>query len=335
MKKTLFGITWANVENIWWTPVLIAVMIVLMYWLRKRRAVAKQLVAREHTHLLFSGYSSQRLVIKNWLYRFTFCFLFLALLQPQWGKKEQAVTQEGRELFIALDISRSMLASDVKPHRLAFAKSKIKKLLQLLPSDRVGLMVFSGASVIQCPLTRDTSLFTMFLDQIDAESISSGTTAIDQALKKVIVMFQELPARKHKALVVFTDGEDFSRDLTSVKEEAQKIGLHIFTYGVGTEQGAPVPVLNDQGLPVGYEKNEQGNVILSRLNTGILAVLSAQTGGHYITATQSDEDIKGLVACVEQYEKETFEDKQLATQEERYPFFLLGALICMILEWLW
>ena len=334
MKKTLFGITWASFDNLWWAPALVAVGVLLFYWFKKRRAVIKQLVAYQHQALLFSGYSTNRLIIKKMLYCFTFVFLFLALLQPQWGKTEQVVVQEGRELFIALDISRSMLASDVKPHRLAFAKSKIKKLLQLLPSDRVGLMVFSGASVIQCPLTRDTSLFTMFLDQIDAESISSGTTAIDQALKKIIEMFKQLPARKHKTLVVFTDGEDFSRDLTSVKEEAQKIGLHIFTYGVGTEQGAPVPILNEQGLPVGYEKNEQGNVVLSRLNAGILAVLSAQTGGHSIAATQSDDDIKGLVSSVERYEKEMFEDKQLATQEERYPFFLGGALICMILEWL-
>lgn len=110
----------------------------------------------------------------------------------------------------------------------------------------------------------------MFLDYLDADTISSGTTAIDQVILKVVDIFKKLPARKDKLLVIFTDGKDFSRNLIQVKQEAQQIGLHVFTYGVGTMQGAPIPIIDNNGQVKGYEKNEQGNIVLSVLNEGIL-----------------------------------------------------------------
>jgi len=334
MKKTMFGITWAAAQNMYWLPVLCLAIVFIYFAFHKKYKTIVQLVSRKWLATLFAGYSYKRSIIQTLLLCCAFLFLFIALLQPQWGKKEQVVEQEGRELFIALDISRSMLASDVKPNRLVFAKSKIKKLLRLLPSERVGLLIFSGAAVVQCPLTRDKALFNMFLNQLDADTISSGTTAIDQAIAKIIHVLKEMPTRKHKILVVFTDGEDFSQRLSQVREQAQELGLHIFTYGVGTEQGAPIPILNEKGVPVGYEKNEQGNVVLSCLNTGILQSLSQQTGARYIAPTQSDEDLQLLLTDVENYEKEKFEDKELSTEEDRYPYFLFVSFVCLLLEWL-
>lgn len=334
MKKVLFGITWASFHNIYWIPLLgIALSSVFWAW-KKRKKLIAFLVAPQWTKTMIEGISSKRELTKTVLYAVAFIVCFLALLQPQWGEKEHVVEQEGRELFVALDISRSMLASDVKPHRLAFAKSKIKKLLKLLPSERVGLLVFSGGAVVQCPLTRDSSAFKMFLDQVDVETISSGTTSLEQAISKIIHTMKKMPTRKNKILVVFTDGEDFSSDLARVREEAKEIGLHIFTYGVGTEKGAPIPVLNDSGSPIGYEKNEQGNVIMSRLNEGILQSLARESGGRYISPTQGDEDLKSLVSDVEKYEKEKFEDKELSREEDRYPYFLAVAFVCLLIEWL-
>ncbi len=334
MKKTVFGITWAAAQNIYYLPLLIGVIGLIAYAFKKRSALVKALVAPKWLGIILKHYSAKRAVIKSFLISFACCFFFLALLKPQWDKKETVVQQEGRELFVALDISRSMLAEDVKPNRLAFAKSKIKQLLQLLPSDRVGLLVFSGTAVVQCPLTRDKSLFNMFLNHLDAETISSGTTSIGGAIAKVVAILKKLPTRKNKILVVFTDGEDFSHNLTKVREEAKAIGLHIFTYGVGTAKGAPIPIVNQDGVQTGYEKNSQGNVVLSRLNEGILHSLAQQTGGKYISPTQSKDDLKSLVADVQQYEKERFEDKELETQEEQYPYFLAGALFCLLVEWL-
>ncbi len=334
MKKVIFGINWAAVQNLYWFPVLAGALGLLIYAFYKRKRVASLLVSKEWADRLLLHFSERKLLIKTVLLSCASFFFFLALLQPQWGKRDQMVEQEGRELFIALDISRSMLAGDIKPDRLAFAKAKIKQLLHQLPSERVGLLVFSGAAVVQCPLTRDRSLFTLFLNQVDASTISGGTTALDQVIEKVVNVFEELPARKNKILVIFTDGEDFSRNLAQLKEKAQEIGLHIFTYGVGTEQGAPIPLIDNEGVATGYEKNEQGNVILSRLNEGILRSLSRETGAHYTSPTQSNDDIENLVAQVDHYEKETLEGKELSTHQDRYFYFLAVTFVCLLVEWL-
>lgn len=335
MKKTIVGITWAALEHAFYViPIVVVTVMCVIFLLRKKEAMANRLVAPAWQGIILKHYSTQKNKIKAVLLILSVFFIAFSLLRPQWGTVEKKVAQEGRELFVALDISRSMLAADIKPNRLEFAKAKIKRLLQLLPSERVGLVVFSGTAVVQCPLTRDTSLFNLFLDYLDVETISSGTTAIDQVIKKVVDVFKKLPARKDKLLVIFTDGEDFSHNLAQIKQEAQKIGLHIFTYGVGTAQGAPIPIIDAHGDVQGYEKNEQGNVVLSILNEGILQSLSEQTGAYYTSPTQSDDDLKDLVGKVQAYEKESFDDKELATEQERYPYFLAGALVCLLLEWL-
>ena len=242
--------------------------------------------------------------------------------------------QEGRDLFIALDVSRSMLARDYEPDRLNFAKKKIKRLLHTLDCERVGLLLFSGTAFVQCPLTSDHAAFTMFLDSVDVETISSGTTALDLAIKKVLEAFGQNPDRKNKLLVLYTDGEDFSSNLAGVKRQAHQEGLHIFTMGVGTPEGAPIPLLDEKGKPKGHQLDQKGAVVISRLNEGILHTLAADSGGAYIRLTQDDTDIKALMRQVQQFEKEQLEDKKFATLEEQYPYFLLISLISFALEWL-
>ena len=334
MKKVLFGITWAAAHNYMWLYVGGGVILLLTYSTWAYSKNVEKLVAPQWEKRLLLYFSKTKTFIKLGLLIVGLTALFLALLQPQWGKKEQKVEQEGRELFIALDISRSMLASDVKPHRLAFAKSKIKKLVKLLHAERVGLLVFSGDALIQCPLTRDTAAFNLFLDSVDAETISSGTTAIAQALHTILKMFIGLPARNNKVVVLFTDGEDFSSNLTTVKEQAKKENVHIFTYGIGTKEGAPVPLLDDDGRPVGHQKDASGKVVISRLNEPMLRALSRDSGGTYITPTQKDEDLNQLVEQVQRYEKEKLENKDFEVEEERYPYFLAVSFVCFLLEWL-
>jgi Ca-activated chloride channel family protein len=333
MKKSLFGILWASAHNAVWLVGYVVLLVVLLYATRKLLHSVRLLVARRWQKVLLPGFSSTRSIVKTILLSVGFLGMFLALLQPQWGKKEHKVEQEGRELLVALDISRSMMASDVKPNRLTFAKSKIKQLVKLLGAERVGLLVFSGDAFVQCPLTRDTAAFSLFLDNVDAETISSGTTSIAQAISKALTTFASLPTRKNKILVIFTDGEDFSTGLSKIKEDAKKMGLHIFTYGVGTEEGAPIPLLAENGPSGGYQKDENGKVVFSHLNRGILQALSRESGGKYIDPTQDDHDLRTLVSHVEGYEKEKFEDKDIELEEERYPYFLAVSFLCFLVEW--
>ena len=300
----------------------------------KFRRILKNIVSSKFKNLLIKNGSSFRFIMRLFLYFVGFGFLMLALLQPQWGKQEEVVEQEGRDLLIAVDVSRSMLAQDQAPNRLEFAKQKIKKLLYNLSCERVGLILFSGSTILQCPLTTDYSAFFMFLDQIDAETISSGTTSIDQAIKQAVKVFDLMEGKKTKLLCIFTDGEDFSTDLTDVKQRAAKQGLSVVTFGIGSEHGAPIPIVDQAGNQDGFEKDQDGSIIMSRLNQATLRSLSEQTGGKYIHATESDEDVASLITFVKSFEKDKMDSKKVGRLQERYHYFVAVSFVCFVLEWL-
>ena len=334
MKTVLFGITWATFQNIVVLPVVIMIFIFLLLKLKRIREAVFLLSQSVRTKFLLKNISPVKQIIKIVLMTVGLVFLFLALLRPQWSKKEQIVAQEGRDLFIAFDVSRSMLVQDCAPNRLECAKQKVKMLLDNFECERVGLILFSGSTCVQCPLTNDYAAFFMFLDQLDVETISSGTTAIDQAIKKALSSFKSMPTRKNKLLILFTDGEDFSSNLAGVRADAVKEGLTIFAIGVGTPDGGPIPNFNEHKKFIGHQKDLKNKIIISRLNEGILDNIAQQTGGHYLRITHDDKDIKSLVCFVEKFEKEKFEDKKVSVLEDRYPYFLVVSFISFALEWL-
>ncbi len=331
---TLSHINWASVENLIFFPLILVVAGVLVYRLRRMQTVVAMLGAPAVRQRVFQNYSTHRQWLKILVFTVGFTFLLIAFLRPQWDKKEQQIVQEGRDLFIALDISRSMLAADCKPNRLGCAKEKIKSLVAHLGCERVGLILFSGSTFVQCPLTTDHATFYTFLDHVDVETISSGTTALDQAIARSLQAFKALPERKNKLLVIVTDGEDFSSNLAGVKQEAQEAHLHIFTLGIGTAQGAPIPLFNEKGKPAGHQLDKKGNVVISRLNEGILSTLASSSGGNYIKMTKNDQDITAIVKSVTSFDKEKLEEKKIASYQEQYPYFLAVSFVCFALEWI-
>lgn len=335
MNTGLFGITWAAYERMYYVPIVCLLIMILIYqYVRREKAIT--LLARiPFMNRMIMHTSNMRRFFKMVLYSIACIALFLAFLQPQWGKKEEIVEQEGRDLFIALDISKSMLAQDVSPDRLQFAKYKIRKLLQQLSCERVGLILFSGSTFVQCPLTTDYGAFHLFLDQIDVETISSGTTALDQAIKQAIQAFEHGAQRKHKLLVICTDGEDFSSNLSGVKQSARDMGLHIFTLGIGTVEGAPIPLKAADGTLQGHQLDKKGKVVISKLNEGMLRTLSQDSGGMYQhVSTHTNDDIDALVRAVQLFEKEKMDDKKVSHYHEQYPYFVAVSFICLLLEWL-
>lgn len=331
----IFGITWSSVNNLVIVlPLLVVAIVVAGYRVVRSKKVVKKLSNGPWAKLFLLNFSLPRLYIKLFLFAAGIFFLLITLLHPQWNKKEETVMQQGRDLFIAIDVSRSMLATDCAPNRLECAKAKIKTLVKKLSCERVSLLLFSGTAFIQCPLTADYGAFFMFLDQVDVETIASGTTALDQVIKKVLEVYKTMEARKTKLLVVFTDGEDFSSNLQQFKQAATDQHLHIFTVGVGTQQGAPIPVLDEHGKQIGHIKDKKGSVVISRLNEGILYNVAQDSGGTYVAMTANDADVKTIASHVTAFEKEELGDKKFATLEEQYPYFLFVSLICFVLEWL-
>jgi Ca-activated chloride channel family protein len=325
-------ISWGAPHAMWYIFLWFALCAVLFYRYRKHM-IAYALLAGSRLNLLRNA-SPKKHIVKLILLSIGSLFLFIALLRPQWNKSEEVIKQQGRDMYIALDISRSMLAADCKPNRLAYAKAKIKRLVRRLSCERVGLILFSGTAFIQCPLTSDYSAFYLYLDAVDAELISSGTTALDKAIVQALQSFSTMPDRKSKLLVLFTDGEDFSHNLSGVKKEAAQNNLSIFTIGIGTPEGAPVPVFDAHGSIVGHQKDEKGAVVISRLNEGILSALSCDAGGQYMRATRNDDDIVSFVRAVQAREKETIGERKMSRFEDQYHYFLFVSFICFVLEWL-
>ena len=328
-----FAISWGAFDNNSVLPFVIFSICLLIYRYYKKQSVIA-ILAGTHYSSLIKNVSRTKPIMQLFFMSVGLIFLFLSLLRPQWNKAQETVMHEGRDLYIALDISRSMLAADCEPNRLAWAKHKIKRLVSKLSCERVGLILFSGSAFVQCPLTADYSAFFSYLDAVDAEFISSGTTAIDQAIKQTLNSFASIPSRKNKLLVLFTDGEDFSHDLSGIKKEAAQAQLSIFTVGIGTHEGAPVPVIDQFGVQIGHQKDKSGNVVISRLNERMLHTLSRDAGGSYVCATKSDEDIISLIGAVQVFEKEQLGQTTVSKLEDQYHYFLLVSFVCFALDWL-
>jgi Ca-activated chloride channel homolog len=328
-------IQWGALPQLW--IILVIALCVTALWVyrvvRVRRTV-KQLVAARNVRTMLRNFSWKKITMRLVAAALGLLFLLVGLLRPQIRARDEVVKQQGRDVLIALDVSRSMLAEDMAPSRLEAAKKKIEQLVRAVACERVGLMLFSGLALMQCPLTADHDAFFMFLHDVDAESIASGTTAMDQAIKKALETFEQVPERKHKMVVLFTDGEDFSSSLARIRDRAKQAGLTIFTVGVGTPEGAPIPLFTEQGKRDGYLKDAQGSVVMSRRNDGILYALAHEAGGVYIPMSSDDTVVKTLVAQVQSREKELFGDKKIAQADELYPYCCVISLLCFVLEWI-
>jgi Ca-activated chloride channel family protein len=325
---------WGALERLWMAPVFVIALLAVWFgfFLYKRRLA---LLAHPRFRLLMTpGHSVVRGVIRACLLTSALAAIFVALLQPQWGRKEQVVLQEGRDVLIALDISRSMLAQDVKPSRLAFVKMKIRKLLEKLSFERVGLILFSGSSFVQCPLTADYQTFLQFLDHVSVEAISSGTTSIGAALNQASLVFKRSANRKNKVVLLITDGEDFASDKKALSALVKKEGISVLSWGVGTPQGAPIPECNARGEQVGHIKLKDGSIAMSALNEPFLQELSQQVGGQYERVTQDDGDIARIATKLDAYEKEQVDERSFSEYHDRYPFLLACAWIALALEWM-
>lgn len=329
-----FGIYWAQANRFILFPAfLLLIFLLLKNYLRDKKIV-NLIVHNKNQKEIFKFFSQKKLFFKFLLKIIAIFFIFIATLQPQWSKKEQNIQQEGRDLLIALDISKSMLAQDLKPDRLNFAKLKIRNLLKKLDFERVGLILFSGSAFLQCPLTADYSAFLMFLDQVDVEIISSGTTSIGSAILKGAQIFKKDADRKNKLLLVVTDGEDFSLNLEQVKSVAKKENLKIFSLGVGTQKGAPIPLLDEKGYQIGHEVESNGDIAISRLNESYLRSISETLNGKYFKFTYDDTDLNAIKNVIQSYEKEKFDNKKISNYEDQYPWFLAISFFCLALEWI-
>lgn len=254
--------------------------------------------------------------------------LLTALARPTWGTVTQTVEQEGIEVMVALDVSNSMLAQDIKPDRLSRAKMEIADLMNRLDGDEIGLVLFSGASFVQFPLTSDYATAMTFLDNARPEVISRPGTAIGDAIRTAMSGF-DTTRSSQKVIVLITDGEDHEGEAVTVAEMAAEQGIVLYTIGFGSPQGEPIPKYDQRGEVIGYRQDQNGEVVLSRLDETTLQQIAEIGGGQYFRAAADGSELSALVD-----ELATLQEAEIASVLEtrgieRFQALLLAALIVM------
>ena len=254
---------------------------------------------------------------------------FVGLARPQWGTETQEVEQEGIQVMVALDVSNSMLAQDIKPDRLSRAKMEIADLMGRLGGDEIGLVLFSGASFIQFPLTSDYATALTFLDNARPEVISRPGTAIGDAIRTAIGGF-DVNRSSQKVIVLITDGEDHEGDALAMAQMAADQGVMIYTIGFGSPDGEPIPEYNQMGEVIGYKKDQNGEVVLSKLDEATLQEIATTGGGQYFRAPADGSELAALIGELGLLQRDELSTHLEVRGIERFQIFLLAALVLMI-----
>ncbi len=207
------------------------------------------------------------------------------MAKPQFGTKLIKSEKEGTDVVIAVDVSRSMLAQDVKPDRLSRAKQSLTTLIKELEGNRIGIIAFAGTAIWQCPLTADISAATLFLRLMNKNIIQLQGTAIGKAITLASKTLEKT-APKSKAIIILTDGEDHKSNPEQAAKQAAEKGIRIYTIGFGTTKGEPIPITDKQGNFTGYKKDKQQKVVLSKADETLLAQIAQETGGAYFPAPE-------------------------------------------------
>ncbi len=323
----------ANPQILWLLFAALALLGWFAVWAtRKKQALRERFVQARLLPQLTLGVSSAREKLRWILLLLAVTTLFLALARPQWGFSEEFARQRGLDIVVAIDTSRSMLAEDLRPTRLARAKLAALDLLRAARTDRLGLVAFAGSAFLQCPLTLDDEAFRQSVDALDTQIISQGGTALSAAIQTALEAFKD--ENNFKTLVLFTDGEDHDSGALPAAERAAKAGLRIFTVGVGTANGEVVRVTDDNGRS-SFIKDEQGNVIKSRLNETLLQQIAQTTSGAYLPLRSADAMESLYDQCLAPLPKSEISARLVRQYHERFAWPLTIAIALLMIDFLW
>ena len=280
---------------------------------------------------LYSGISSFKSITKFVLVRLGLSFILIAMANPQYGENEKLIESKGIDIMIAIDVSNSMLAEDLYTNysRLKIAKLAIEKLFDKLHGDRVGIVVFAGDAYKQVPITPDYHVAKMFLKNISTGMISAQGTNIGIAIEKCVSSF-DYEDGSNKAIIIFTDGEDHEEDGINAAKEAAKKGIKLYTIGMGSPAGVPIPLYTN-GIKTGTKKDQDGNTVLTKLNESYLQEIAAIGEGSYTRANGLNVGLEEIVEQLNKIEKTAMSQEKYTGYDDQFqPYLLLGILLLLI-----
>jgi Ca-activated chloride channel family protein len=309
-------------------PVLIVAMLLYSRW--KKNALALFGDNRLVKELMHS-FSKRRTQIKNIFTILIFILLVIGIANPQVGAKMEEVKREGVDLMIAIDLSNSMMAEDIKPNRLERAKLAISRLIDKLEGDRIGLIVFAGEAYVQLPITTDYSAAKLFLSTVNTNIVPTQGTEIAKAIDLSVQSF-DMENAQNKAIIIITDGESHDEKAIESAEKANELGIFIHTLGMGLSKGGPIPIYNKYGNRTGYRKDREGNTIVSKLNENLLRQIANAGEGTYVRANNSKAGLSTLFAEINKMEKKEIGTMVFTEYKDRFQLFISLALLLLLTD---
>jgi Ca-activated chloride channel family protein len=310
-------------------PAIAAVL--LWVFARTRRRITRAFVGAPLLSRMLVSVDPDRRRTKGLLFLAALLALAVAMMRPHWGAVYEKIEKKGIDVVFLVDVSKSMLADDVKPNRLERVVAEIKHFIESAPlDDRVALVCFAGLSHVQCPLTHDFSAFRLFLDDVDPKLIPRGGTELEGALYRAMQTFPD-EERNHKAIVLFTDGEDHEGDADRAAAEAAKRNIRIFTVGIGSPEGALIPIVDENGNRT-YLKDQDGQVVKSRLDEVVLQKIALATNGAYKRMTGGEDTLGAIYAEASKIEAKTLESRQEKRAVDRFQWFVAAGLVLLALD---
>ena len=305
-------------------PVFFIVQAVL---LRIRRNRIRKFGDEKLVSQMMPSYSKSKVWVRLVLFSIGFFFFVIGLSRPQIGARLKEQEIKGAEIIIAIDVSNSMLAEDYSPNRLERAKLAVSRLVDKLRDDRIGLVIFAGTSFVQIPVTTDYVSAKMFLNSIDTGSIPIQGTALGDAITTCIRSFSA-QSDKSRAIILITDGENHEDDPVAAAKQAAEMGIKVFTIGVGSPEGKPIP-MNGELL-----KDKDGEIVVSRLDEAVLQEIAAEGNGAYVRAGNSEFGLNPIIDDLRKLEDEKYSSVVFEEYDEQFMYFLAIALVFFVLEML-
>lgn len=308
-------------------PLLLMLYLLYRAWQRRRQRAFAQLPLLQR---LVPDRSKNKPPLKLVLSLLIIAFLSLALANPQFGSRLEKVKRKGVDLVFALDISLSMATEDVPPSRLARARQIISSTLDRLVADRVGVIAYAFKAFPVVPITTDYGAVRLFLRSVSTNLAAVQGTQILEAVEMAVQYYDDKQSR-NRLLIFISDGENHEGNLEQAIALAQEHNITIYTLGVGTIAGSPIP-LERNGRRVGYKKNKQGEVVISRLHPENLKKLAQATGGKYINANRIRPAVEALQEVIQKQEKSSYDERRFADFKDQFQWLLGPALLLLILD---
>jgi Ca-activated chloride channel family protein len=318
-------IRWGH-QEILYLLLLVPLLAVFLYYIKFKhnRKLRQDFASSALFSQIVPQLSLARKSLKDGLLLAALILVIIALADPQVGTRIEEIKREGIDLVVAVDVSRSMLAQDIAPSRLEKAKHEMHRLLDRLQGDRVALVAFAGRAVVECPLTLDYGAAEIFLDILEPGLISMPGTSLSAAIEVSLRAFPE-ESQAGQAVVLITDGEDHEAGVMEAVRRAEERGITIHAVGIGSPQGVPIPIGD-------FQKDREGNVVVTRLDEATLVQIAEATGGIYQRCSSGEDAWDAIIGAISGLEKGELGSRQFTQYEHRYQVFLILAFILLILE---